>query len=85
MKRKPWNLASDIIASFFPFHLCEQALVAHKFFLETAANLRKDIDLRAEVKRHMGHCILSLKDDGKICVHIVQRIRRIIRSETLAP
>jgi hypothetical protein len=46
--------------------------MAHKFLLEKAARFRKDIDLRKEVIRHMGHCIMSFKDDGKLCSYLAE-------------
>jgi hypothetical protein len=46
--------------------------MAHKFLLEKAARFRKDIDLRKEVIRHMGHCIMSFKDDSKLCSYLAK-------------
>ncbi|KAF2874883.1 P-loop containing nucleoside triphosphate hydrolase protein [Massariosphaeria phaeospora] len=57
----------DDIIPFFPFSLGEQAVVAHKFLLKFSDKICKNIDLRPEVKRHMGHCVLSVQDDGKLC------------------
>jgi hypothetical protein len=57
----------------FPFLPDEQAVVAHKFLLGNAAKVRKPIDLRDEVKRHMGHCYMSFQNDSGMCIHMAKR------------
>jgi ATP-dependent Clp protease ATP-binding subunit ClpA len=61
------------VVPFFPLSPGEQAVVAHKFLLGNAAKARKDIDLRPEVKRHMGHCHISFQNDSDICNHMAKR------------
>ncbi|KAI4957749.1 hypothetical protein J4E86_004888 [Alternaria arbusti] len=58
---------------FFPFSHGEAAVITHKFLLDDAAKVRKNIDLRPEVLRHMGHCHISYQDDGKLCGHLAKR------------
>jgi hypothetical protein len=52
---------------FLPFTKYECAAMTHKFLLRFASNIRQPIDFRPAVNRLIGHCRLSLVEDGKIC------------------
>jgi hypothetical protein len=56
---------------FFPFTPSECAVVLHKFILAFATNIRQPVDMRPDVKRLVGHCRLSLEEDGKVCSNLV--------------
>ncbi|GAB7362577.1 hypothetical protein MBLNU230_g2892t1 [Neophaeotheca triangularis] len=60
------------IAPFYPFDLNEQAVVARKFLLELADDLRKPINLTPAVSRLVGHAYLAIENDGKLCLHLVK-------------
>ncbi|SMY21909.1 unnamed protein product [Zymoseptoria tritici ST99CH_1A5] len=62
----------NAIIPFFPFSPGEQAVVAHKFILHLHDTVRKDIDMKEPNPRLIGHCLLSLNDDGKICQHLAR-------------
>ncbi|KAI4605205.1 hypothetical protein J4E83_010748 [Alternaria metachromatica] len=64
----------DKVVPFFPFSLGEQAVVAHKLLLSSAPKVRKDIDYRHEVKRHMSHCHVSFQHDGELCIHLAKKV-----------
>jgi capsid protein len=36
--------------------------------------VRKDIDLREDVLRHIAHCHISYSDDGKLCSHLAIQV-----------
>jgi len=55
-----------------PFGPSEQAIVAHKFVLNLADQIRKPLDLRPETKRYIAHCYLDIVDDGKVRSHIAR-------------
>jgi hypothetical protein len=40
--------------------------------LDFASNIRKPIDLKPDVNRLIGHCRLSLIDDGKVCLRLTE-------------
>lgn len=44
----------------------------HKFVLAFATNVRRPIDLQPDVKRLIGHCRLSLVEDGEICITLTE-------------
>ena len=54
------------IDPFLPFGPSEQAIVAHKFVLNLADQIRKPLDLRPEIKRYIVHCYLDIVDDGEV-------------------
>ncbi|TKA26876.1 hypothetical protein B0A50_04322 [Salinomyces thailandicus] len=58
------------IAPFYPFDEGEQAVVAHKFLLELADQLRRPIDTSLLVKRFAAHVHLVILSDGKLCRYI---------------
>ncbi|KAF1911539.1 P-loop containing nucleoside triphosphate hydrolase protein [Ampelomyces quisqualis] len=70
---EPFESRIEHVIPFFPFSPGEQAVVAHKFLRKDARNARKDIDLRPEVKRMMGHCIISYVEDGPLCAYMAER------------
>jgi hypothetical protein len=41
--------------------------------LQFGTNIRKPINLRPDVNRLIGHCQLSLDDDGKVCVILTEK------------
>ncbi|KAH9874024.1 hypothetical protein IAQ61_004652 [Plenodomus lingam] len=69
---KPLVSRIDHIFPFFPFSHSESAVVAHKFLLQNAAHLRRDIDLSDDARRHMGHCVITCTEDWKICSHMAE-------------
>ncbi|KAI8940545.1 hypothetical protein NX059_004223 [Plenodomus lindquistii] len=66
----PLTSRIDHIFPFFPFSHGEQAVVAHKFLLNDAAQVRKDINLSKDVPQHVGHCIVTHYEDWKLCGHM---------------
>jgi hypothetical protein len=46
--------------------------VLQKSILDFASNIRKPIDLKPDVNRLIGHCRLSLIDDGKVCFRLTE-------------
>ncbi|KAL7771228.1 hypothetical protein CFE70_001171 [Pyrenophora teres f. teres 0-1] len=69
----PFESRIDEVIPFFPFSLREQAVIAHKFLRRIAVEVRENIDLRPETRRHMGQCHISLQDDGRICSYMAER------------
>lgn len=65
------------VIPFIPFSSGEQAVVAHKFLLASFKETRKDIDLRPEVKRYMGHCDVSVIKDGDVCRYFSDKGYRV--------
>ncbi|CAK3802369.1 P-loop containing nucleoside triphosphate hydrolase [Lecanosticta acicola] len=57
---------------FFPFSPGEQAVVAHKFILNLQDRIRKPIDLKQPVCRYIGHSILRVVDDGRLCQKVAE-------------
>jgi hypothetical protein len=54
-----------------PFTLSECSVILHKFILDFATNIRQPVDMHPDVKRLVGHCQLSLAEDGKVCSNLV--------------
>jgi hypothetical protein len=46
--------------------------MVHKFMLQFATNIRQSINLQPDVHRLVGHCRLSLIDDGNICLNLTK-------------
>ncbi|KAF2831746.1 P-loop containing nucleoside triphosphate hydrolase protein, partial [Ophiobolus disseminans] len=63
----PFTGRITTIVPFLPFTKSECAVVLHKFMLKFASNIRRPIDLQPDVNHLVGHCRLSLIDDGKVC------------------
>ena len=60
------------IVPFFPFSTNEQGVVAHKFLLALQDEARLDINLKADPPKCVGHCHVSILDDGKLCQHLAK-------------
>lgn len=58
---------------FLPFTKNECAVVLHKYMLKFATNIRQPIDLQPDVNRLMGHCRLSLIEDGDVCISLTDK------------
>jgi len=55
---------------FFPFTRDEAAVISHTFLQNLASRLRKLINLDVEDPVTLGHILLTLADDGKLCSYI---------------
>ncbi|KAI0570487.1 clpA ATP-binding subunit of Clp protease and DnaK/DnaJ chaperone [Pyrenophora tritici-repentis] len=69
----PFTGRINLIVPFLPFTKSECAVVLHKFMLAFATNIRQPIDLQADVNRLVGHCRLSLVEDGNVCITLTER------------
>ncbi|KAI4953475.1 hypothetical protein J4E91_002322 [Alternaria rosae] len=63
----PFTGRLHLFVPFIPFSPSECAVVLHRFMLEYATSIRQPSDHNPSVIRYIGHCKLSLVDDGKIC------------------
>ena len=69
----PFTGRLHLFVPFLPFSPSECAVVLHKFMLEYATSIRQPIDHDLSVIRYIGHCRLSLVDDGKICTALTEK------------
>ncbi|KAI4641381.1 uncharacterized protein J4E78_010444 [Alternaria triticimaculans] len=69
----PFTGRLHLFVPFLPFSPSECAVVLHKFMLEYATSIRQPIDHDPSVIRYIGHCRLSLVDDGKICTALTEK------------
>ena len=60
----------SVIVPFFPFTTGEQAVVVHKFLLDTRDEFRKPINLKEE--KTVGHGDLCIQKDGPLCTSLAR-------------
>ena len=71
------------IIPFFPFSLEEAAVVAHKFLLQLAIELRRPIDFSESVRRLIGHIDLTFVEDGRLSSNIADQYNRKLGARSL--
>lgn len=74
----------NAIVPFFPFHLGEQAVVAHKFLLQLMREVRLPVDLSHDLRRYVGHLHLAPLKDSQLCVHIARQYIQDLGARSLA-
>jgi ATP-dependent Clp protease ATP-binding subunit ClpB len=63
----------SLFVPFLPFSKPERAVVLHKFVLKLATRVREPIDLRPGIQNLIGHCRLTLVDDGQVCTTLSEQ------------
>ncbi|CAI6331887.1 unnamed protein product [Periconia digitata] len=66
----PFSGRVSCVVPFFPFSKSECAVIAHRFLLNFGSQIRKPIDMNPDSIRLIGHCRLSLEEDGKVCTEL---------------